>query len=196
MSINIQIEKKHLWLLVSVMVFLLAVGYVIAFNSGASPSIMGHSAEELEGVCKTDGTGCPSLGSGLQSRVTGICGEGSSIRTINADGSVVCEIDDTGSSGTDTRCDTSGRCTQVCVGSTCRTSWPNQGLDTHPISCTNTCTAGSCNCITSSCVSGFALTSWSCSWGDEVMSATRGECTTASRGRATGSGTCTRIDPL
>ncbi len=36
----------------------------------------------------------------IQSRVTGICAAGSSIRTINANGTVVCETDDVGGAGT------------------------------------------------------------------------------------------------
>lgn len=49
MSINIHIEKKDLWLIAAIMVFLVGVAYVIAYNSGGPPSIMGHSAEEIEG---------------------------------------------------------------------------------------------------------------------------------------------------
>ena len=63
--INIKIHKKDLWLISAIVVFLVGVGYVVAYHSGASPSVMGHSAEELEGVCKSDGTGCPAgVGSG------------------------------------------------------------------------------------------------------------------------------------
>ena len=47
-SINIEIKKKDLWLLTSIFVFMVGVGIVIAYNSGASPSVFGHSSEEIE----------------------------------------------------------------------------------------------------------------------------------------------------
>jgi hypothetical protein len=55
----------------------------------------------------------------LQARVHGACAAGSSIREIRGDGTVVCQTD------TNTNCSTSGTCTQVCIGSDCRTSWPS-----------------------------------------------------------------------
>lgn len=60
-KISLDIQKKDLWLLSSVMIFLIGVGYVIAYNPGASPSVMGYSIDELEGA---------------QKRVTGTCAEG------------------------------------------------------------------------------------------------------------------------
>jgi len=62
-EININIQKKDLWLLSAIAVFLVGVGYVIAYNSGAIPEVMGHSAEELEGVCLSNGINCPSFSS-------------------------------------------------------------------------------------------------------------------------------------
>jgi hypothetical protein len=56
--VTINIKKKDLWLLSTVIVLLIGVGYVIAFG-GNNPPEMGHSAGELEGVCLSDGTGCP-----------------------------------------------------------------------------------------------------------------------------------------
>jgi len=47
-KININIEKKDLWLISAVFVFLVGAGVVVAYNSGATPNVMGHSAEELE----------------------------------------------------------------------------------------------------------------------------------------------------
>ncbi len=81
--VKINIQKKDLWLLSAVIVFLVGVGYVIAYTNDGSgtPNIMGHSFDELEGV---------------QARVTGTCAGGSSIRVINLDGTVTCETDDTG----------------------------------------------------------------------------------------------------
>jgi len=37
---------------------------VYAYNSGGPASYIGHSTDELEGVCLTDGTNCPDLGGG------------------------------------------------------------------------------------------------------------------------------------
>jgi len=83
MGINIQ--KKDLWLLSAVMIFLLAVGYVLAYTQDGSgtPSIMGHSIDELEGV---------------QKEITGSCA-GQVMIGVDANGIVQCETDDTG--GTD-----------------------------------------------------------------------------------------------
>ncbi len=38
--INIKIHKKDLWLLSAIVVFLVGVGYVVAYHSGASPSVI------------------------------------------------------------------------------------------------------------------------------------------------------------
>jgi hypothetical protein len=60
--VTINIKKKDLWLLSAIMLFLVGIGFVIAYGSGGPASTIGHDADELEGVCKSDGTGCPSLG--------------------------------------------------------------------------------------------------------------------------------------
>ena len=130
-KIKISVQKKDLILVSAVLIFLIGVGFVVAYNSGASPNVMGHSFEELEGV---------------QARITGTCGVGNAIRVVNTDGSVTCQSASGGSTlptcssgqvlkyssgawncgtdiDTDTRCDVAGRCTQVCIGTDCRTSW-------------------------------------------------------------------------
>ena len=87
-NINLQIQKKDLWLLSAIMVFLIAVGYVVAYNSGATPDVMGHSFGELEGVQY-------KITNGLTA-----CAAGNSIRTINpSTGAVTCEADDNTVSG-------------------------------------------------------------------------------------------------
>ena len=59
-SLKIDFRKRDfVWL--GLVVVLLGVGVVFAYNSDmgvGTPSVMGHSAGELEGVCLSDGTGC------------------------------------------------------------------------------------------------------------------------------------------
>jgi hypothetical protein len=50
-KINFNIQKKDLWLLSAIMVFLIGVGYVVAYNpsgAGGIPSTMGHSVDEMD----------------------------------------------------------------------------------------------------------------------------------------------------
>ena len=172
-----------------------------------------------QSVCRQDGTNCPAESGGditgvtagtcltgggvsgnvtinaddtcLQRRVTSTCAAGSSIRVINSNGTVTCEPD----TDTDTKCDSSGNCSQVCIGSSCRTTWPNQGLETHPISCwakrCDFCVNAIC---AASCYSGFAVTSWSCSSGQKTVSGSSASCNSYSS-TASGSGTCTKVNP-
>ncbi len=50
--VTINIQKKDLWLLSAIMIFLIGITYIIAYNptgTGGTPSVMGHSADEIEG---------------------------------------------------------------------------------------------------------------------------------------------------
>lgn len=46
--VNINIQKKDLWLLSAIMIFLVGVAFVVAYGSG-QPTVHGHDAGEVEG---------------------------------------------------------------------------------------------------------------------------------------------------
>jgi hypothetical protein len=47
--VDIHIEKKDLWLVSAIFVFILGVGLVVSFNDG-NPQVHGHHANDIEGV--------------------------------------------------------------------------------------------------------------------------------------------------
>jgi len=47
-SLKIDIQKKDLWFLSAIIVFLIGVGFVVAYNSGGPARVMGHSFDEIE----------------------------------------------------------------------------------------------------------------------------------------------------
>ena len=62
--VNINIQKKDLWLLSAIMIFLVGVAVVVAYGSGES-TVHGHDAGEVEGVGFGDWTSTDNLGSTL-----------------------------------------------------------------------------------------------------------------------------------
>ena len=69
------IDKKFAFMIFGAVLVLAGAIYANAFG-GSTPSVMGHSVGEIEGV---------------QERVSGLCEEGSSIRIIDSTGAVTCE---------------------------------------------------------------------------------------------------------
>ncbi len=63
-SVKVDLSWRAWSLIVGFFILIGFVGLSFAYNSGASPSVMGHSASEIEGVCLSDGTNCPNLDSG------------------------------------------------------------------------------------------------------------------------------------
>ena len=59
--VTIDISNKAVYSLIAI-VLVLGIGGIAYAYDGNSPSVMGHSAGELDGVCLSDGTNCPSLG--------------------------------------------------------------------------------------------------------------------------------------
>jgi len=84
MELKVVIDKKFAFMILGAILVLAGAIYGYA-HGGSTPSVMGHSFEEVEGV---------------QARVSGSCSAGSSIRAIGADGGITCEIDNSGGSST------------------------------------------------------------------------------------------------
>ena len=134
--ITINIQKKEMYLLSAIIVFLVGVGIIIAYNSGADPSIMGHDIDEIDwsknisqlnaldfclsGNCKTE---WPSEGGNLWTPSgdniyynNGMVGIGT---TPNYKLDVEGDIHITGTN--------KFYAPEICLSGDCKTNWPTSG---------------------------------------------------------------------
>lgn len=59
-KINLKISNRLLYSIIT-LILIVGIGVGVYAYGTSNPAIFGHSAGELTGVCKTDGTGCPTL---------------------------------------------------------------------------------------------------------------------------------------
>jgi len=61
-QINIQLSNKVFYTLIALMFVVLLGAGVLMVNAYVNPATgVGHTADDIEGVCRTDGTGCNEL---------------------------------------------------------------------------------------------------------------------------------------
>lgn len=94
----VNFEKRHLYVVGSLFLLLIGMGIVYSFG-GNNPIEMGHTSSEIRfdentvPLSALDGDIPVDSVSGAQRRVSASCPEGQSIRVINEDGTVECEVD-------------------------------------------------------------------------------------------------------
>jgi len=128
--ITINIQKKEMYLLSAIIVFLVGVGIIIAYNSG-DPALMGHTVDEIDwsenisqlnaldfclsGNCRTD---WPSGGGGLWTS------SGNNIYYNNG-------LVGIGTTNPSSKLDVDGIIStpEICLNGNCRTDWPTTGGD-------------------------------------------------------------------
>jgi len=89
---QINLSNRALYTLLSVMILVLAGTAVYAYNSGGPASYVGHTADELEGVCLSDGTNCLAVTSSIGTLENG--------KWCTSDGTLVnCQSDEPAAGG-------------------------------------------------------------------------------------------------
>ena len=109
--INLSNRWLYTFILIGIIILLGIIVYALAPGSSGNP---GHNIQDV---------GPPAT-----------CADGQVLQFINSTNNWGC-VDDT-----DTRCDTSGTCSQVCIGADCQSSWPD-------VVTTDYCAGGTCGSL-------------------------------------------------
>lgn len=98
-EVKINVEKGCLFVVCGIFFVIGCLGLVY----GVKPSVLGHTFNEIRmGDNKIPGSAFNFSGvEGLQKSISGVCGEGEIIKSINENGSVVCESELSSESITD-----------------------------------------------------------------------------------------------
>ncbi|MFA4855215.1 MAG: hypothetical protein WC634_01335 [archaeon] len=98
MPLKLTVPNSFFHLIIALIIIALLTG---AFAYVVLPGVVpnpGHALSTIQGYFQGDASLVQSLAK-IQQQVTGLCAAGSSIRAINADGTVSCEADDVGAAG-------------------------------------------------------------------------------------------------
>ena len=121
-TVKFEISNQVVYTLLSIMILILAGTAVYAYSTGGPPSYVGHTAEEVEGVCWSDGTYCDfDWASGSNFWVETVDGSG---------GRSIAYSDDVNAGG-------------LCLNDVCKANWPIGTLESGKW-CTGTESAINC----------------------------------------------------
>jgi len=132
MKIEVNFKKKHFVLIASIIALLSSIAYVI----GQNPSIFEHKANEIDWSeqltqMKITNLNVTRLCIGADCKTSWPSGGGATLPSCGnqqvlkySTNTWVCAND----IDTDTRCDTSGKCAQLCIGTDCKNSWASAAV--------------------------------------------------------------------
>jgi len=131
MKIEVNLQKKHFILVLSTILLLGGIAYAL----GQNPKIFGHKSSEIDwseqltqikvtnlNVSKLCiGNDCRTSWPSAGGATLPTCANQQVLKYDTSTNSWVCAND----LDTDTRCDVYKKCSQLCIGTDCRTSWPS-----------------------------------------------------------------------
>jgi len=109
MKIEVNIDNNHLVALIVILLVVGAVGYVESYGTN-NPPVMGHTWSEIDQM------------------PAGFADDVDDGFTTLADLQTAVSNDFHNLGGTDLKCDVSGVCSQICIGTACQSSWPSTTL--------------------------------------------------------------------
>ena len=171
MKSGVNIKKKHVYFAVGLLIILTGVFFVNAYGT-SNPSAFGHTASEID----YSDIACGNICNDADTQDLSYAPSTDVISLTNGGSVDITEVD------TDTRCDVSGTCSQICIGTDCKSAWPIScnwngekivQSDEEIRSCTTQCCPTGQFCLVGSCIedrTNLIKTTCSGSVGGEVIS--------------------------